>query len=398
MEKLINKYHLLLNSVKSDFKRSLSSKINWEGRGICITGARGTGKSTLMLQYIKENLNRNEALYLSLDDLYFKQYSLVDVADKFIQHGGKYLFLDEVHKYEDWQTSVKNLYDFNPDLQIIASGSSILALQKSVADLSRRMVYYELTELSLREFIALKYRIEVPIFALEEILSNHQNIVAEIKTKLPHPLALFQEYLRLGAYPFFLEGEKDYLIKINQLINIIIDYDLPYGKDISVSTQSKLKKLLFIISTSVPFTPNISKLAEKTETTRLQLLEMLHLLESSRLIRNLRSATGGISMMNKPEKILFNNTNLMHSLAHEAIGKGNLRETFIVSQLQNAGNMVTYPKNGDFLVNGKYLMEVGGKQKSKKQIYSDTDAYILADDLVYGYENKIPIYLMGFLY
>lgn len=398
MEALINKYLSHLKTIKSDFKRSLIDTINWESRGICVTGARGTGKSTLMLQYIKENLKEKEALYLSLDDLYFKQNSLVDVADKFIQQGGKFLFLDEVHKYEDWQLAVKNIYDFNVGLKLVLSGSSILALQKSVGDLSRRLVYYELPELSLREYIALKSNIVLPQYSITDILFNHEAITNKITETLPLPLAELSGYLKYGAYPFFKEGEKDYFIKINQLINLIIDYDLPYGKDISVVTQSKLKKLLYILSTSVPFTPNISKLAEKTETTRLQLLEFLHLLEASRLVRNLRSSTIGISMMNKPEKIYLHNTSLITALAEDTAEKGNLRETFVLSQLQNAGLKITFPKNGDFLINEKYLLEVGGKQKNRKQILSEKNAFIISDDLVYGYGNRIPMYLLGFLY
>ncbi|MBT0811114.1 ATP-binding protein [Litoribacter ruber] len=398
MNPLYNKYRSLLNTIKLNFKRSLIGEINWQSRGICITGARGTGKSTLMLQYIKENLSPSEALYLSLDDLYFKQHSLVEVAESFIQQGGKYLFLDEVHKYDDWQLAVKNIYDFNPELKLILSGSSILALQKSVADLSRRLVYYELPELSLREYIAIKSNLGLPRYSIADILTHHMEISNELSSKVPLPLAELAKHLQFGAYPFFLEGEQDFFAKITQLINLIIDYDLPFGKDITVATQSKLKKLLYILSTSVPFTPNISKLAEKTETTRLQLLEFLHLLEASRLVRNLRSSTVGVSMMNKPDKIYLHNTSLIHALAEGTPEKGNIRETFTMAQLQNAGLKITFPKNGDFLVNGKYLFEVGGKQKNQKQIHAEKDIYIIADDLVHGYGNKVPMYLLGFLY
>lgn len=398
MEALISRYRNLLKSIHTGFKRNLYHQINWEARAICILGARGTGKTTLMLQFLKENLPENESLYLSLDDLYFKQNNLVEVGEKFIQLGGKYLFLDEVHKYADWQAAVKNLYDFYPDLKLVISGSSIVQLQKSQADLSRRLVYYELAELSFREFLAMKHQVLISNFSLEDLLKYHQEMSGSVTGKIPHPLAEFEKYLRYGAYPFFQEGEKDYVAKINQLINVIIDYDLPEGKDISTSTQAKLKKLLYFISTSVPFSPNITKLAEKTETTRPRLLEMLHLLETSRLIRNLRNSSQGISMMNKPDKVFLSNSNLIFALAQENQNKGNVRETFFYNQVANSGNSVTYPLQGDFLVNDRFHFEVGGKSKNFNQIANLPDSYIAADDFEYSLGNKIPLYLFGFLY
>lgn len=398
MESLITRYKNLLRSVKLDFKRNLYHQINWDARAICILGARGTGKSTLMLQYLKENLPENQSLYISLDDLYFKQEGLVEVAERFIQLGGKYLFLDEVHKYGDWQAAVKNLYDFYPDLKMVISGSSILPLQKSQVDLSRRLVYYELPELSFREYLALKHKIVASPVDLNYLLINHQELSSKIIEVLPHPLAEFEQYLQYGAYPFFKEGQQDYISKINQLINVIIDYDLPEGRDISTATQTKLKKLLYILSTAVPFSPNITKLAEKTETTRPRLLEMLHMLETSRLIRNLRNSSLGVSMMNKPDKIFLSNTNLIYALALENQNKGNVRETFFYNQLANCGKSVTYPQQGDFLINDRYLFEVGGKNKDFSQIANLPNSFIAADDLEYGLGNKIPLYLFGFLY
>jgi uncharacterized protein len=398
MDALINRYRNLLKSIKTDFKRNLFHQINWEAQAICILGARGTGKSTLMLQYLKENLPESQSIYLSLDDLYFKQNSLMDVAEKFYQLGGKYLFLDEVHKYEDWQTAVKNLYDFYPELKIVLSGSSILALQKSKVDLSRRLMYYELPELSFREYLGLKLEIEFPLLQLSDLLTDHSEIAGKVMESIPHPLAEFEQYLKMGSYPFFKEGEKDYSHKINQLINVIIDYDLPEGREISTGTQAKLKKLLYIISQAVPFSPNITKLAEKTETTRPRLIEMLHLLETSRLIRNLRNSSHGVSMMNKPDKIFLSNTNLIFALAQENQNIGNVRETFFYNQLANSGKTVTYPLQGDFLIDGQHLFEVGGKNKDFSQISGIPDSYIAADGIEYGMGKKIPLYLFGFLY
>jgi predicted AAA+ superfamily ATPase len=376
----------------------LSYRINWDARAICIEGARGTGKSTIMLQQIKENLSQDKTLYLSLDDLYFKEHNLIDVAEKFYNLGGRHLFIDEVHKYQDWQQSVKNIYDFYPELQIVVSGSSILELQKSQADLSRRLLRYDLPELSLREYIALKHKIKLPEYSLEAILTQHSEITSEIQKQIPSPLAVLGDYLSFGAYPFFMEGESDYFMRLNQLINVIIDYDLPEAKAIAVTTQAKLKKLLYIISTSVPFQPNISRLAQKTETSRIRLLEMLHILEQAQLIRNLRSSAHGVSLMNKPSKIFLRNTNLIAALSEGNPNAGNIRETFFLSQVQNSGGVVTYSKKGDFLLNEKFLFEVGGKNKNSSQIKEHPSSFIVADEIEHGWQNKIPLWLFGFLY
>lgn len=398
MEALISKYRDLLQQTDTSFVRGLSNKINWDARAVCIEGARGTGKSTLMLQHIKSTLPLHLTLYLSLDDLYFKQHSLLSVAERFYQEGGRYLFLDEVHKYADWQTEVKNIYDFKPQLHIVVSGSSILALQQSNADLSRRLLRYHLPELSLREFITLKTGVALPEYQLHDLLENHQAIVDVIKKSLPSPLKFFREYLTYGAYPFFTEGESEYLMRIQQLINVIIDYDLPEARPMEVSTLAKLKKLLYIISTAVPFTPNITRLAEQISTSRNRLLDMLELLEKAQLIHNLRSSSFGISLMNKPEKVFLHNTSLIMALAEGQANSGNLRETFFYTQLSGAGYRVSYPKKGDFLVEQKYTFEVGGKSKTFKQIADEPEAYLAIDDLEYGAARKIPLWLFGFLY
>ncbi|WP_288883435.1 ATP-binding protein [Pedobacter panaciterrae] len=398
MESLINKFRRLISGNSTPFRRSLSYKINWDARGICIEGARGTGKSTMMLQHIKMNLSLDQTLYVSLDDLYFRQNGLVETAEKFYGHGGRYLFLDEVHKYDDWQTAVKNIYDFFPEMNLVVSGSSILALQQSRADLSRRMLHYHLPELSFREFLSLKHSVNLPVYGLETILNDHSTIADQIQKVLKFPLKFVKDYFNYGAYPFFIEGEADYFMRINQLINVIIDYDLPEAKAIEVSTLAKLKKLLYIISTSVPFKPNITKLAEQVGTSRSRLLEMLYVLEQSQLIYNLRSSAHGISLMNKPDKIFLHNNSLIAALAEGKPEIGNVRETFFLSQIENSGAIVTYPKEGDFLVNGKYLFEVGGKNKSNDQIKGYENAFIAADDLEYGWDNKIPLWLFGFLY
>lgn len=398
MEALISKYRSLLSATQAKFVRALDQKINWQARAICIEGARGTGKSTLMLQHIKARLPIDRSLYLSLDDLYFKQHTLSEVGEDFYRQEGRHLFLDEVHKYQDWQREVKNLYDFFPDLQIIVSGSSILALQQSEADLSRRMLRYHLPELSLREYVALKERKVVDAFSLKELLEEHTGIVDKIRHIIPSPLRLFKDYLNEGAYPFFLEGGGNFFMRLNQLINVIIDYDLPEARAIETGTQVKLKKLLYVLSQSVPFTPNISKLAEQIGTSRSRLLEMLDVLEKAQLIHNLRSDAFGVSLLNKPEKIYLHNTSLIMSLAEDRPNIGNLRETFFYTQLAGAGYRVNYPKAGDFQIDKKYYFEIGGKAKTNKQISELPDAYIVKDNIEYGSKQTIPLWLFGFLY
>ncbi|QOI97996.1 MAG: AAA family ATPase [Flammeovirgaceae bacterium] len=398
MESLIAKYRSLRDGVETTFVRYLMQKINWKARAIRIEGARGTGKSTLMLQYIKEQLPVKNTLYLTLDDLYFRQHTLTEVAEEFYQLGGRYLFLDEVHKYQGWQTEVKNLYDFKKELQLVISGSSILALQKSSADLSRRVMEYHLPGLSFREYLSLLHGIDLPAYTFEEIIRDHESISGLIIKKVKALLAHYHHYIKYGVYPFFIEGEAAYLTKLNQLINVIIDYDLPEARAMEGASLARLKKLLYIISRSVPFTPNIHKLSVAVGTSRIRVLEMLDTLEKAQLIRNLRSDVKGISLMNKPDKIYLNNTNLVHALADEKPNKGNIRETLFLSHVQDAGLTVSYPKVGDFKVNEKYTFEVGGKEKTNVQIKGVKNAYIVADDIEYGFGNKIPLWLFGFLY
>ncbi len=398
MDELIDKYRELLARVPMTFIRGLASRINWDARAICIEGARGTGKSTLMLQHIRKELPPDESLYISLDDLYFRKHSFYELADTFYKRGGRYLYADEIHKYDNWQQELKNIYDFFPDLKLVVSGSSILALQESRADLSRRLLRYKLPELSLREFIALETGEELPVFELESLLSKGNKIIDEIRERIPSPLKHYRDYLKMGAYPFFIEGKEEFLYRVNELIKVIIDYDLPEGRDITSATRGKLKTLLYVISTIVPFTPNIAKLARQVKTSRTRLLGMLDLLEQAQLISNLRAAVHGTSLLNKPEKVYLHNTSLIYALSEGRADIGNLRETFMLTQMRNAGHTVTYPETGDFRVDNKYLFEVGGKNKGRKQLSGEKNAFIAADDIVYGTSGKTPLWLFGLMY
>lgn len=399
MENLITKFRRRLTSVETRFVRGLYGRIEWNARAISIQGARGTGKSTMLLQHVLlGQLPLERTLYLSLDDLHFQDHRLEEVAEEFILHGGRHLLLDEVHKYPGWQAVVKNLYDFNPNLRIAVSGSSILALQDALPDLGRRMLIYDLPELSLREFIALKHGIELPAITWESLLDDHVRIAMEYAAALKHPLAHVKEHHVIGAYPFFMEGEADYAMRLNQLVNLMIDYDLPDVVPVTTSSRVKLKQLLYILSTSVPFTPNIAKLAQRLDVSRMRLLELLHILERARLVRSLHSERQGVSLFNKPQKLLLHNANLIHLLGEGRPDIGNLRETWSLSQLAGAGLNLRYPEKGDVLVNGRQTLEIGGRNKKGKQLAGIEDGYIVRDDIEHGSGRTLPMWLLGFLH
>jgi predicted AAA+ superfamily ATPase len=397
MEELIIKSLRKIENIGLDFKRFLMKKINWDRRLIGIKGARGTGKTTLLLQHIKDTYGTtDEVLYVSLDDIYFSDNRLVDLTDEFVKSGGKYLFLDEVHKYPDWSREIKNIYDDFPKLQIVFTGSSILEIDKGEADLSRRAVIYNLPVLSLREFIELRYSIKVEDYSLYEIIHNHISIAAGIN-KLIKPVKIFNEYNRIGAYPFFKEAEREYSNHIERIINLILESDLPASTAIDYQSIFKLKKLLYVISESVPFQPNISKLSLKIGVTRDTLIKYLSYLDKADLISQLQSGTKGISKMAKPDKLYMNNNNLLFTLQPNIASPGTVRETFFQSQLSVA-HKVNIPKKGDFIVNDQYLFEIGGKNKTVKQIAGINDAFLALDNIEYGLKNRIPVWLFGFLY
>lgn len=397
MENLFKKSIHRINTIDVSFKRFLHNEISWEYRLIGIKGARGTGKTTLILQYIKQNLEfTNETLFVSLDKFYFTENKLTDLADEFVKNGGKYLFLDEVHKYPTWSQEIKNIYDDFPDLKIVFTGSSVLEIIKADADLSRRAIIYNLPELSLREYLELMYSIKLPIFSLTQICENHLEICNTINNEIL-PVRKFKEYNKQGAYPFIKETGAYFLQQLETVINLIIEVDLPLHVKIEYSTINKLKKLLFVLSESVPFQPNISKLSDKLNTSRDNLLKYLDLLQKAELIKLLRSNTIGVSYLSKPQKIYFNNNSLMYAVSKDSINIGTIRETFFLNQL-SVKHSVTYPPIGDFLIDNKYTFEIGGKNKTRKQIIGIENAYIAADDIEIGFQNKIPIWLFGFLY
>jgi predicted AAA+ superfamily ATPase len=397
MNTLLEQSAYLLSTIKDDFKRFLFDEIKWNNRLIGIKGARGTGKTTLALQWLKhQNLPVSKAAYFSLDDLYFTTHSLKETVSIFHKQGGKILVLDEVHKYKNWSIEIKNVYDFYSDLKIIFTGSSIIDISRQQGDLSRRAVVYELPGLSYREFLSFKYNIQLPVISLEQLLTD----AAAIKKKLPvsfRPLEYFHEFLQTGYYPFMIEDKDTVHQKINQLIRTIVEFDMAELKDFDIRNAKKMLQLMYVIAQQVPFKPNLVALAEKTSIHRNSLNNYLHYLEEAKLISLLQPAGRSVSILQKPEKIYLNNTNLLYALAEQQVEIGHLRETFFLSQL-SVVSKIHMPKQGDFFVDNKFTFEVGGKGKSKKQIADIENAWVVKDDLEFPVGTQMPLWMFGLLY
>lgn len=396
MENLKNKFLRLLGQVNYEFRRYLYNQINWNDRFIIIKGQRGVGKTTLLLQYIKNEINDlTKTLYVSLDDLYFSSNKISELIEQFAVNGGKSIFIDEVHRYPNWSIELKNIYDFYPDLKIVATGSSAIAIEKGRADLSRRASVYHLHTLSFREYIEMYHNVKLEKLGLNELVAKHELKAIEINKKIK-PIELFNQYLKFGAYPFAENNNPLFYEKLKAIINLIIDNDISAVENISYETRIKIKKLLYLISAAVPFKPNISELSQKVGTSRDVLLKYLHLLSNSGII-NMLSQTGSVgSILQKPEKIYLNNPTLMLALDENA-NTGTLRETFFMNQI-SVDYKVTAPQYGDFFVQDLYTFEVGGKSKTKKQITGIENAYTVLADIEYGQKNTIPIWMFGLLY
>lgn len=398
MEKLIELFRKKMTGPLPVFERELERKINWNARLISVRGSRGTGKTTLFLQHIKKTFsnNLNKVLYVNLDNIYFSNNTLVELAEKFASRGGTHLFIDEVHKYENWSKEIKNLYDDFPELHIAFTGSSLLEILNGRADLSRRTLVYELTGLSFREYLSLIKAHDFPIFTLEEILKNNEQISAEIASKIK-PFEFFDDYLSFGYYPYFLEGKDDYFNRLNETLNMILEVELPMLRGLEIAYIPRIKKLLAVIGESAPFIPNITQLATKIGISRQTLLIYLKYLEDAKLINQLYKKSRGLSVLEKPEKILMENTNLIELFNGENANTGSRRETFVLNQLLHS-HKVDFSEESDFFVDSKYTFEVGGKNKKRKQIQEIPDSYIIADDIEFGTDRRIPIWLLGFMY
>lgn len=390
MEILIRTFRTRLENTTTDYVRSLHDEISWTSRLVAILGARGVGKSTLVLQHIKLYEDIQSTLYVSADDLYFSTHTLVELAGKFYREGGKALYIDEIHKYKNWSTEIKNIYDTYTNLRIGYTGSSILDLEKGGADLSRRKLEYRMPGLSFREYLAIGQGIQLPVHTLEQVVANE----IEFPYKDHRPIALFKEYLKAGYYPYFRESGYD--LRLRNVINQVIDNDVPAFAEMTISTAQKLKKLLYIVAQSVPFKPNYSKLARDLDINRNLVADLMVYLEKAQLINILRDDTQGISLLGKVDKIYLNNTNLSYSLSDSTPDIGNIRETVFLS-LMMPTQAVTSSLVSDFKI-GERTFEVGGRNKKQKQIRDVEQAYLVKDDIEYGYRNTIPLWAFGLTY
>ena len=384
--------NLLLKKYKTKYKRYFFNKFDFD-RLSGIIGARGVGKTTFLLQYLKEyNLPFSKKLYISADSI--KIDSLFDLAKEFQDSGGQLLIIDEIHKYNGFENELKKIYDFL-DLQIIFSGSSALQIDNSKADLSRRAVVFEVEGLSFREFLELKNDTILPTLTLDNILDNHIDIAYELLEKFE--LNQFKEYLEFGYYPFYFDKQSSYKIKLNETINTVLEVDIPSIFNIEYQNIQNLKKLLLILCQSVPYTPNINELLGKMNmgSDYRSLYRYLDYLHKSKIITLLRPKTNGDNIFAKPQKIYFNNSNLHYAYC-DSPDIGTIREVFFKSML--FGHSLVVPKKGDFLVDEKYIFEIGGKNKNFKQIKDLPNSYVVSDDIEIGNGNKIPLWLFGFMY
>lgn len=396
MDSLLEFQENLLRPVKNEFRRYLHKQINWNQRMIGIKGPRGAGKTTLMLQHLKFDLGLSStALYITADHTWFYNHTLLDTANNWFKQGGKVIFIDEVHKYPNWSVELKNIYDGLPEMQVIFSASSALDIYRGEADLSRRVISYLLAGLSFREFLLFTHGLRFDPVSLDEIKTNHKNLTRMITDNF-HPLPFFRKYLEVGYLPIIVEGEDTYLMKLNQIINTIVDTDLAYIASYNSGTAIKVKKLLAVIAESVPFKPNIAALSRKLDLSRDSVYQYIYQLSDARLLNTISSRGKGVSTLQKPDKIFLENTNLAYALK-ENPDIGNIRETFVLNQLINAGLKVSFPEEGDFYIDG-LTIEVGGKGKNTSQVNHLDNFLIAADDIETGSANKVPMWLLGFLY
>ena len=386
-----------IKNLKLDHERSTIKSIDYNDRMICIRGPRGCGKTTFLLNHIKSNYTLDATvLYVSLDDIYISESTLFSFANDFALQGGKYLFLDEIHKYPNWSRELKNIYDSIPDLKVVITGSSILEIHKGEADLSRRVVNYDMSGLSFREFIFFETGKKFDPVSLDDLLKKHLEISMAI-TEHCKPLALFSEYLKYGYYPFYLESKNSYHDKLAATVNLVLETDLPAVHPIEFANTIKLKRLLKFLSFSGPYKPDIVKLSAQIEVSRNTLLHFLTYLREASLLNFLRDSEKGEGVFTKPDKVYLQNTNLAYAISANTADVGMLREVFFLNQL-SALTLVNHTKVGDFKVDNQYIFEVGGKNKSFEQIKDLPGSFLAIDGIEYGNKNRIPLYLFGMMY
>lgn len=389
MQRLQSTFDKLLRETPSAFHRYMYHLIDWRAQMIGLMGPRGVGKTTMMLQYIKENLPRQETLYVVAEDLYFSQHTLLDLADAFSKVGGKYLIIDEIHKYSGWSRELKLISDYHSELHVFFTGSSVLDISKGVSDLSRRVLVYEMQGLSYREYLTLFHHIDIPVYNLQQIIGQ--------QVTLPQgflPLQHFSDYLNRGYYPFRDDNFERYIM---QIVNTTLEADIAQYADLTASTIRKLKRLLAIVAQTAPFKPNFSQLGAQLEVSRNIVADLCAWLEKAGLVGQLRDSTGGIQGLGKVDKIYLDNPSLIHVLGDLNTEIGTMRETFFFNQLRVNEDIISSPVS-DFLVDGKYTFEVGGKKKKQKQIQNVDLGYVVKDDIETGYGNIIPLWQFGLMY
>ncbi|MBQ9864632.1 MAG: AAA family ATPase [Bacteroidales bacterium] len=378
-----------LKQTTSTFHRYMYDQVSWESRMFGLVGPRGVGKSTMIHQYIKEHQDEWRMLYVAADHLYFSSHTLVETVDEFAKEGGEQIFIDEIHKYENWSRELKQIYDSHPDLKVGFTGSSVLDIYKGYSDLSRRAPIFMMQGLSFREFLALFHNIEAPVYSLDDILGQQARLDA-----VSHPLPLFREYLQRGYYPF--SGDNDFDMRLRQVINQTMEVDIPQYANMNASTGRKLKKLLAVIAQSVPFKPVMDSLATVIGVSRNVLPDYFLYMEQAGMIGQLRDDTGGIRGIGKVEKVYLDNTSLAYLLGREATDIGNIRETFFYNQMRVTQDVIS-SRVSDFAIDGK-TFEVGGKRKGKKQIADAAEGYVVRDDIETGFGNIIPLWAFGLTY
>lgn len=389
MERLQATFDKLLRETTSTFHRYMYNRIDWTARMVGLFGPRGIGKTTMVLQYIKENLPRKETLYVVAEDLYFTSHTLLELSDTFARTGGKYLVIDEIHKYKGWSRELKLIYDYHSELHVFFTGSSVLDIYKGVSDLSRRVLAYEMQGLSYREYLSLFHQIDLPVYHLHQILNQ--------EVQLPQgflPLQHFADYLKRGYYPFRDDNFERY---ITNVINTTLEVDLPQYADLTPATIRKLKRLLAIIAQAAPFKPNFTQIAGQLEVSRNIVADLCAWLEKAGLIGQLRDSTGGIQGLGKMDKVYLDNSTLIYILGNENTEVGTIRETFFFNQMRVEHDITSSPIS-DFLIADKYTFEVGGKKKKQKQIQDAAQGFVVKDDIETGYGNIIPLWQFGLTY
>ena len=378
-----------LKQTTSTFHRYMYDQISWESRMFGLVGPRGVGKSTMILQYIKEHRDFRHILYIGADHLYFSSHTLVETVDEFAKEGGEQIFIDEIHKYENWSRELKQIYDSHPDVKVSFTGSSVLDIYKGFSDLSRRSPIFMMQGLSFREYLQLFHDIKVPVYTLDDVLALNAK-VADVS----HPLPLFRDYLQRGYYPF--SGESDFEIRLRQVINQTMEVDIPQYANMNASTGRRLKKLLAVIAQSVPFKPVMDSLATVVGVSRNVLPDYFLYMEQAGMIGQLRDDTGGIRGVGKVEKVYLDNTNMAYLLGSKTTDVGNIRETFFYNQMRVVSDVIS-SRISDFEIDGK-TFEVGGKNKGKKQITDAKEGYVVKDDIEFGSGNIIPLWAFGLMY